>query len=352
MSAFAPSARTRAGASDPVAIWLALCCTMVFVMVVLGGITRLTESGLSITEWQPLMGWIPPATDAAWHELFRKYQATPEYQQINAGMTLAEFKAIFWVEYVHRLWGRLIGLVYALPLAAFAFTGRIEKRLLPHLLFILLLGGLQGGLGWFMVQSGLVERTDVSPYRLTAHLAVAFVIYGYMIWLLLGLLYRDRRDTQPPAALRLKTAARALVALVFVTVMAGGLTAGLNAGFAFNTFPLMAGQWVPPGFLDMTPWWLNFFENIAAVQFTHRVLAVTTLAAVLAFWLAARRRKIAGSAAAAVNTFAALALIQVGLGVATLLLVVPIPLAAAHQAGAMALFTAALWTAQRLGASR
>ena len=346
MSAFAPSARSRA--LDPVVLWLALCCAMVFVMVVLGGVTRLTESGLSITEWRPLMGWIPPATDAAWQEVFQKYQATPEYQQINAGMTLAEFKGIFWMEYVHRLWGRLIGLVYALPFAAFAFTGKIEKRLLPHFVAVFVLGGLQGGLGWFMVKSGLVDRTDVSPYRLTAHLALAFVIYAYMFWLLLGLLYRNRRETLPAAALALKPWARGLAALVLLTAMAGGLTAGLNAGFAFNTFPLMAGQWVPPGFLDLSPWYLNFFENIAAVQFTHRVLAILTFIAAITFWLAAGRRGVAGSAKTAANALAAFAAVQVGLGIATLLFVVPVALAAAHQAGALALFTAALWTAQRL----
>lgn len=352
MTAFAPSAGYRTGTRDPVALWLALCCLMVFVMVVLGGVTRLTESGLSITEWQPFLGWIPPMSDAEWQALFQKYRATPEYREINAGMTLAEFKDIFWIEYLHRLWGRLIGLVYALPLAAFAFTGRIERRMAPHLIAILILGGLQGGLGWFMVESGLVERTDVSPYRLTAHLALAFLIYGYLFRLLLGLIDRraERKEQRSPPVLA--KSARGLVALVFATVLAGGLVAGLNAGFAFNTFPLMAGRIVPPGVLDMSPWWINFFENVATVQFTHRVLAITTFVAVIAFWIAALRRDPGDAAMTAVNTLVALAFLQVMLGIATLLFVVPIPLAAAHQAGALALFTAALWTAWRLGPTR
>lgn len=350
MSDFAPAARSPSRAMDPVAVWLALCCAMVFVMVVLGGVTRLTESGLSITEWQPLVGWIPPVSEAHWRGLFEMYQATPEYQQINAGMSLDEFKHIFWIEYVHRLWGRLIGLVFATPFLGFAFSGRISNRLIWHFVAILTLGALQGGLGWFMVKSGLVDRTDVSPYRLTAHLLLAFVIYGYILWLLLGLIYKDRRELLPAAAAKLKPAARALIALILITVTAGGLTAGLNAGFAFNTFPLMAGQWVPPGVLELSPWYVNFFENIATVQFTHRVLATATLISAIAFWLAARRRGVGGSAGHAAAALAAMAIVQAGLGIGTLLLAVPIPLAAAHQAGALALFTAAVWAAQRLGA--
>lgn len=352
MTAFAPAARTHAGTTGAVAVWLAVCCAMVFVMVVLGGVTRLTESGLSITEWKPLLGWIPPVTADAWQQAFEKYQASPEYQQINAGMTLAQFKAIFWIEYAHRLWGRLIGLVFALPFAAFALTGRIEKRLIPQFAAIFVLGALQGGLGWFMVKSGLIDRPSVSPVRLAAHLLLAFAIYGYMVWILLGLLYKGRRQAQPRAAARLAPAAIGLCALVLVTVAAGALTAGLDAGFAFNTFPLMAGYWVPPGVLGMEPWYDNFVQNITTVQFTHRVMAITTLAAVIAFWFAARRSRVAGQAKAAADTMAVAALIQVSLGIATLVLVVPVPLAAAHQAGALALFTAALWTAERLTRGR
>lgn len=333
---------------NPVAVWLAVCCAMIFAMVVLGGVTRLTHSGLSIAEWQPLLGWIPPLSDAAWAELFQKYQATPEYRQVNTGMTLAEFKPIFWIEYVHRLWGRLIGLVFVAPLAYFALRGRIDKKLLLHLLAILALGVFQGALGWLMVKSGLVDRPNVSQYRLTAHLAAAFVIYGYMFWVFLGVVYARWRE-QPFRGLgNLPEYARFQCVFVFLTVLAGGLTAGTHSGLAYNTFPLMAGRIMPEGMFKLHPWYLNFFENIATIQFTHRVLALLTVISVTLFRLSSRR--LAGSARLAANAMMALVLVQAGLGIATLLFAVPPGLAAAHQAGALALFTAALWTAHCLKA--
>jgi cytochrome c oxidase assembly protein subunit 15 len=310
---------------------------MIFAMVVIGGVTRLTESGLSITEWRPVTGAIPPLSEEAWQDAFTKYQQIPEYQQRNAGMTLADFKNIFWWEFVHRLWGRLIGFVYAVPLLWFVLRGAVRGALAWRLAGIFVLGGLQGALGWYMVQSGLVDRISVSQYRLTAHLGLALLIYAATLWTALDLLRPS------PAPTQLSRAALAFSALVFLTILAGGFVAGLDAGMSYNTFPLMDGRFVPAGYLDETPWWLNFFENVAAVQFNHRILAITTFVGAIALALAARHA-VPRPRALALAT-GAMALLQVALGIATLLLVVPIPLAAAHQAGAVALLTLALATA-------
>jgi len=343
------SERAPAPSSKPVAVWLLACCAMIFVMVILGGVTRLTHSGLSIVEWKPLIGWIPPLTQADWQELFQKYQRTPEFQQINSGILLDQFKPIFWMEYVHRLWGRIIGLVFFIPFVVLAARGKIGKQLWAPLAFAFVLGSLQGLMGWIMVKSGLSDRPSVSQYLLTAHLAIAAILYGYLLWLALDLFYAGRNGVKTAAS-----AARGAVipvALIFVTLLAGGFVAGLKAGFAYNTFPLMDGHFIPEGFFALQPWYINFFENIATVQFTHRILAMTTFFCVAVFWLATRRQDL-GAAATPMNLLLLVAIIQVGLGISTLLLVVPVPLAAAHQAGALALYTAGLWTANRLRAQR
>jgi cytochrome c oxidase assembly protein subunit 15 len=308
---------------------------MIFAKVVIGGVTRLTESGLSITEWKPAAGAIPPLSDAAWQEEFAKYQQIPQYRERNAGMTLAEFKTIFWWEFVHRLWGRLIGFVYAIPLLWFVVRGHVRGALAWRLAGIFVLGGLQGALGWYMVKSGLVDRVSVSQYRLTAHLGLALLIYAATLWTALDLLRPSG------AATRFSRGALAFAALVFLTILAGGFVAGLDAGMSYNTFPLMDGHLVPRGYLDETPWWANLFENVAAVQFNHRVLAMTTLVCALGLAFAGRASRAYGLALAT----GGMALLQVALGISTLLLVVPIPLAAAHQAGAVALLTLALATA-------
>jgi heme a synthase len=320
-----------------VAAWLFFCCAMIFAMVIIGGVTRLTESGLSITEWKPVEGAIPPLTEQAWQEEFAKYQRIPEYQLRNHGMTLAEFKTIFWWEYVHRLWGRLIGLAFFMPMVWFVMRGYVRRTLAWRLGGIFVLGGLQGVLGWYMVQSGLVDRVDVSAYRLTAHLGLALAIYAATLWTALDLL----RPTQFEAPDKLGRPALAFCGLVFLTLLSGGFVAGLDAGMTYNTFPLMDGQLVPPGYLAEAPWWVNLFENVAAVQFNHRLLATTTLLAAVALGVAGRSSpspRIRRLAAAV----ACMALLQVVLGVSTLLLVVPTTLAAAHQAGAVMLLTLAL----------
>jgi cytochrome c oxidase assembly protein subunit 15 len=312
---------------------------MIFAMVVIGGITRLTLSGLSITEWQPVTGILPPLSAAAWAAEFEKYQHIPQYRLINAGMRLADFQTIYWWEYVHRLWGRLIGFAYAVPFLYFLIRGRIPRRLAWPLAGIFALGAAQGALGWYMVESGLADRIDVSQYRLVAHLALALAIYAATLWIALGLVFEQPRSEVPSGWRR---ATEAIIALVALTIAAGGFVAGLHAGLTYNTFPLMDGSLVPAGYAQLQPFARNWFENVAAVQFDHRLLAITTAGAVLAVWLAARRAPLPRSARLALHALLAAAAAQFALGVSTLLLVVPIPLAAAHQAGAVLLLTAAI----------
>ncbi|MFO1056570.1 MAG: COX15/CtaA family protein [Dongiaceae bacterium] len=335
-----PAARTEAARRRLVALWLLACCAMILAMVVIGGVTRLTESGLSIMEWQPISGALPPWSEAEWQRVFALYQQIPQFELVNHSMTLAEFKGIFWWEYVHRLWGRLIGLAFALPLLAFWLGGRLPRGLAPRLLLLLALGGLQGLVGWWMVQSGLSHRIDVSQYRLTLHLGLALVVYVAMLWTALDLL-RPVPAALPPAAAGLRRALIAATALIALTMAMGGFVAGLKAGFIYNSFPLMAGQILPADGWALAPAWRNLTENPVLAQFVHRWLAVLTLAAVLALWLGARRLRLPRAAALPLGLMAGMALLQVALGISTLLLVVPIPLAAAHQAGAVVLLTLA-----------
>jgi heme a synthase len=344
--------RTSAGTPGPkrhIGYWLLCCCGLVFAMVVVGGITRLTLSGLSIVEWNPIMGVVPPLDATDWRSQFDLYRQTPQYRIANPGMTLAEFKSIFWWEYAHRLLGRAIGVVFLLPFLYFAIRGRIDRKLAWHLAAILALVALQGVLGWFMVMSGLVERISVSPYRLAAHLGVALVIYACMLWLALDHLWPERAGRGHDIAAR---GARWLAAWVFLAMLSGAFVAGLHAGLVYNTFPLMDGRLAPDGLFDRSPLFVNFFENAATVQFDHRVLALATLAFVVALWFSLRRAELLPCARLAANLLLIAVLLQVTLGVATLLLVVPIPLAAAHQAGALALFSLALWLAHETRAAR
>ena len=327
------------------AIWLLACCALVFAMVVVGGITRLTHSGLSIVEWQPIVGTLPPFDDQAWHEAFHKYQQTPEFRQVNPDMELAGFKRIFWWEYAHRLLGRLIGAAFLLPLLWFAARGRIARHLGWKLAAIFALGGLQGAMGWYMVQSGLVDDPRDSQYRLAAHLGIALLIYAAMLWIALDLLLQRGTEAAPRG---LRRFALTLVVLVFAMALSGGLVAGIRAGLAYNTFPLMNGHFVPPGMFVIEPWYLNFFNNIATVQFDHRLIAWLLAFLVPWLWLRVRRSGAPRRARLAADLLLSALALQVALGIATLLLVVPIPLAAAHQAGALLVFTAALLTAHSL----
>jgi len=335
-------------ASRAVAGWLLTCAAMVFAMAIIGAITRLTESGLSITEWKPITGAIPPLTEAQWLIEFEKYRQIPEYQLINKGMSLDEFKFIFFWEWFHRLWGRLIGIVFFVPFVWFWATGRLAKPLVPKLLGLFLLGGLQGFIGWFMVQSGLVDRVDVSHYRLALHLSVAFILYGLLIRVALSILDPTPRGHLAADATGLRRHAGWALALVAVTVVWGAFVAGIDAGFAYNTWPLMNGSFAPPEMWNLTPAWVNFVENTAAVQFAHRWLAILTAAVVWALaWrmlrggLDGRGRTLAVAAAVAVT-------VQVLLGIATLLKSVPIALGAAHQGGAMVVIAVLVWTLHEL----
>ncbi len=333
-----------------VAMWLLLCCAMVFFMVVLGGATRLTGSGLSMVQWQPLFGILPPMSAAEWQETFRLYQQSPEFRTFNFWMTVADFKAIYWLEYLHRLWGRLIGIVFLLPFLWFWLRRRLRPGLTPRLALMFVLGGAQGLLGWYMVKSGLAERGDVSQYRLAAHLALAFAIYGYMLWVALGLLIPAGPAAHGPhRPHRPRRLAAVVLAWSALTVVAGAFVAGLDAGHAYNTFPLMDGAVVPEGMFLLSPWPVNFFENTATVQFTHRVLAESLLGLVLWLWIGGLRAGVAGRARHALHGLAAMAAVQFGLGIATLLSEVQIILAVLHQGGALALFSLALWAVYELG---
>jgi cytochrome c oxidase assembly protein subunit 15 len=316
-------------------------------MVMVGGATRLTGSGLSITEWQPILGTIPPLNETAWQDAFEKYRQIPEYQLVNKGMSLEGFKAIYWWEWAHRLLARLIGFVFLLPFLYFFVYRAIPKPYIPRIAALFILGGAQGALGWFMVESGLSGRVDVSQYRLAAHLALAAAIAGYAFWL--GLSIRDEASKAQPAnaGTRFQGAKRGallLAGLVYVQIVAGAFVAGLKAGHASNTWPLMNGEIIPPGLDVYTPWYLNLFENPLAAQFAHRMLAylVVILAAVfgLTVW---RRHRLRGPAAA----LCAALLVQTALGIGTILYGVPLSFALAHQANAMAVLALSLWTLHR-----
>jgi cytochrome c oxidase assembly protein subunit 15 len=313
-----------------VRLWLYAIAFLVFCMVIVGGATRLTDSGLSITEWRPLLGAIPPLSEADWLSAFEKYKLIPEYQIQNRGMALSEFKFIYWWEWAHRFLGRFIGVAFALPLIYFTLTRRIERTLWPKLLALFILGGAQGALGWYMVSSGLVDRIDVSQYRLAAHLTLAALIFAAIIWAAKGV----RRKRQHPSSSG-DWFAILLVALILLQIAAGGFVAGLDAGQGFATWPKMDGHWIPSGLWVMAPGWKNIFENAMTVQFNHRIIAyVLLLAAVMHAW---RSR----TQPAAILACAVLA--QACLGILTLLLHVPLAAALVHQAGAMIVLALAVW---------
>lgn len=309
--------------------WLLTCAAMVLAMAVIGAITRLTESGLSITEWKPFAGALPPLNAADWAAAFDLYQKTPEYIHKNAGMSLADFKQIFFWEWFHRLWGRLIGVVFALPLIWMAVRRAVPQGYGWAFLGVLVLGGLQGAMGWYMVQSGLVDRPAVSHYRLAAHLGLAFVIYAVLLRLALDFVTVPR--ILMPAAPREQTAKARLFGLLCIAMLAntivwGAFTAGLDAGLIYNTFPLMGGHLLPQDATFLQPLWMNFVESHAGVQFMHRWLATGTGVLILAYAIRVRH-----------TALAMMVVVQVGLGIATLLSHVQIALAATHQAGAFML---------------
>ena len=323
-----------------VAAWLFVCAALTFAMVVVGGITRLTESGLSIVEWQPIIGALPPLSQADWEALFAKYRETPQYRQVFSEIGLGGFKSIFWWEYLHRLLGRVIGLVFLLPFLFFYLKNRLSKPLAWKLAGVFVLGALQGAMGWYMVKSGLVDDPRVSHLRLTAHLGLALAIFAAEFWIALDLLNPDENAREPKRG----TFALVVLGLVFLMALSGGFVAGLRAGHAYNSFPLMNGHLVPPETFMLEPWWRNFFWNVATVQLVHRALFWLLLILIPVLWWQARRTpaKIAG------HHLLGLFAIQAALGIYTLLLAVPVALGAAHQAGAVLLLACVLWTAHAM----
>lgn len=325
-----------------VAQWLLFCAVVIFGMILLGGATRLTNSGLSMVEWKPLVGAIPPLSEQDWQETFLKYKQYPEYQKINRGMSMHEFKTIFMYEYLHRLLGRLIGVLFAVPLLYFAVRGRLRPGLAPGLIALFFMGGLQGLLGWYMVKSGLVDNPRVSQYRLTAHLGVAVAIYAYMLWLAFDLLFA--RKTKPVS----DTASSwrwtlVLVALVYLMILSGGLVAGTDAGFAYSTWPLMGDSFIPPGLYATSPAWLAMFEDITTIQFNHRMFAYVLSVVLIASALYVYRNTTQWQAKLAAILMVVALCVQVILGISTLLLHVPVVVGTAHQGGAVLLLTTTLY---------
>ena len=320
-------------------VWLLICAAVVYLMIVVGGITRLTQSGLSMVEWAPIMGILPPIGEVAWLDVFTKYQSSPEYQKVNMGMSLAAFKQIFWWEYGHRVLGRVIGMIYFLPLVYFLAKGMVPKIWRFKLFGLFILGGMQGLMGWYMVSSGLVDLPHVSQYRLTAHLGLALLIFGYMFWYALDFLRGDKPNTDSSSSYKLITGIT--VAIVFLMMLSGGFVAGTKAGFIMNTFPLMEGQWVPNNLMSLTPWWRNLFENAITIQFVHRCIAILVLLTILVALVISLKEKFTTH----ISIVVIVMIVQIALGVSALLLVVPITLGAAHQAGAVALLVSSLFVA-------
>lgn len=334
-----------------VSAWLFGVAFMILGMVVLGGATRLTGSGLSIMEWAPLSGVIPPWSGAEWERLFGLYKQIPQYHLLHEGMSLAQFQSIFWLEWTHRAWGRLIGVVFALPLLVFAVRGMIERRMIPRLILLFALGGLQGAVGWFMVASGfLPDSTAVAPIRLVVHLSLALVLFSAVLWT--AMTVADPVPRSLPGAAWVRRLALVSVSLVGATIVAGGFTAGLHAGLVYNTFPLMDGRLFPRGYADLHPFAANLVANVTAVQFDHRLLATLTAIAVIATVATGMTLRVRGAAGLALLAMGALLLVQYGLGVATLLSVVALPLAVAHQATACLLLAAGLVLAHTLRGAR
>ncbi|HEY1708415.1 MAG TPA: COX15/CtaA family protein [Rhizomicrobium sp.] len=338
----------RAPGRTAVGVWLLVVAAMVIAMVVVGGLTRLTGSGLSITEWDPILGAIPPLSDSVWQDAFHKYQQIPQYSDLNAGMTLDGFKAIYWWEWTHRLLGRTIGLVFFVPFVWFAWTGAIARKEWPRMIVLFGLGGLQGAVGWWMVESGLEVRDSVSQYRLAIHLGVAVLLLGALLWTALEYLRStDARGTKP-VSVTLRAWSVALVGLIYVQMLLGALVAGLHAGLIYNNWPMMGWHWLPEGPFFNTPWWINFFENPGLAQFDHRMVAYAVLLIALPLAWRIRQLQPAKRAVDAAGFVFVLTITQVLLGIVTLRTHVYIPVAMLHQLTAALLFCSAVWLAFEL----
>jgi heme a synthase len=327
-------------------VWLFTVAALIALMVLVGGATRLTESGLSITEWKPVTGSLPPLSQADWERAFEAYKLIPQYKSLNAGMSLSEFKTIFWWEWSHRLLGRVIGMVYLLPFLFFLWRGGMSDGLKRRLWLIFGLGALQGAVGWWMVASGLSERTEVSQYRLATHLVLALLIFAAIVWTL------RRLAERPPliAPARLKLTSAVLMVLTLVQLYLGALVAGLRAGLVYNTWPEIDGALFPASerlWFD-APWWRNLFENALTVQFEHRMTAYALVALAIFHAFDAMRSRAGAAAVSGALWLVAAVMLQATLGVLTLLNQVPIGLALSHQAVAIVVLTLAVMQAERL----
>jgi len=325
--------------------WLLFLCLMVFIIVIIGGITRLTHSGLSMVDWKPLMGVIPPLSESDWLISFEKYKQFPEYQKLNFGMSLSEYKSIFFWEYFHRIFARLIGVFFLLPYLYFLIRKKIPHGFHFKFLLAFLLGGSQGVLGWYMVKSGLVNDPSVSHFRLAAHLCLAVVIFGYLFSLALRLWPQNTTTYQKVFFHKNKVLwlLKMIIGVLFLQITYGAFTAGLKAGFGYNTFPKMNNEWIPTTVFQLNPTWINFFSNGATVQFIHRSLGWCLLALILFYWGYVKKLEISKKHSTASNLLITIVALQFVLGVSTLLLVVPLHLAVIHQAGAIILFAATLY---------
>jgi heme a synthase len=351
-----PSLAIPATGRRAVGWWLIAIALLVAAMVTVGGLTRLTGSGLSITEWHPVTGVLPPLSEHAWQAEFAKYRKIPQYRLENRGMSLTDFKAIYWWEWTHRLLGRLIGFVFFVPLVFFIATRTLSRAEIPRMLALFALGGLQGFVGWWMVQSGLETRVSVSQYRLAIHLGVAVVLFGAILWTAFGYISLGprgigtagimpapivRRHRMPAGSQRSQWFALAFIALVYCQMLLGAFVAGLHAGLIYNTWPSMDGRALPEGALFLKPWWINVFENAGLAQFDHRIGAYVIAAFAMVLWAMSRQGSRLMRASA--DLVIGITLAQVALGILTLVNQVPLPLAALHQATAVALFAASLW---------
>jgi cytochrome c oxidase assembly protein subunit 15 len=334
-----PGRQIDAPARRAVSVWLFAMAALIFAMIIVGGATRLTDSGLSITEWQPILGAIPPMSDAAWQEAFDKYRQIPEYKLVNRGMSLDDFKFIYWWEWAHRFLGRIIGLAFFVPFVVFLARGDIRRREAAPFAALFVLGGLQGALGWWMVQSGLVDRVDVSQYRLAAHLSLAFLLFGAIFWLALDWSVSKARAVWTP----LSVSAVGLCAAIYLQVALGGFVAGLGAGHAHNTWPLMDGEFIPSTVGVIEPWWRDMFENVSTVQFNHRLVAYLITLWALAHMIAAARGRLFPQQRISAYALGAGVIAQAALGVWTVVWAVPLALGLAHQGAAAILLIAALW---------
>ena len=329
--------------------WLITCSVFVFTMIFIGGLTRLTDSGLSIVEWNIFSGIFPPLINNDWIELFEKYKQFPEYKLVNKNINLYDFKFIFWMEYIHRIWGRLIFLVFLIPLIIFVKKKYIPGKLKKHLIIILLLIFFQGLFGWYMVKSGLINKPDVSHYRLSIHLLLAFIIYGYLLSLIFSnYIQENNKEIITGKNKSFYILNLILIFLILTTVFSGGMVAGLDAGLVYNTFPLMGDTFVPLDILEFRPKFINFFENPVTVQFDHRILGVITFFLILLIWFYARIINLNRSIIRKTNILLCFVFIQIGLGIATLLSYVTIHVAIAHQLGSLVLFTISIWTLKSL----